>query len=97
MRHRSGVLIPGDIDPRKLLLRGDAGEREDGMNFTEIRFDRQNRTAIITIDRPAVRNCIEPITHAGAARSKRKEHPDQAVREGYRTRGLVPHLDKNNC
>jgi len=33
------------------------------MNFTEIRFDLQNRTAIITIDRPAVRNCIGPITH----------------------------------
>jgi enoyl-CoA hydratase/carnithine racemase len=32
------------------------------MNFTEIRFDCQNRTAIITLDRPAVRNCIGPIT-----------------------------------
>ena len=33
------------------------------MNFTEIRFDRQNRTAIITIVRPAARNCLGPITH----------------------------------
>jgi enoyl-CoA hydratase/carnithine racemase len=33
------------------------------MNFTEIRFERRNRTAIITFDRPAVRNCIGPITH----------------------------------
>ncbi len=33
------------------------------MNFTEIRFDVENRTAIITFDRPAVRNCIGPITH----------------------------------
>jgi enoyl-CoA hydratase/carnithine racemase len=33
------------------------------MNFTEIRFERKNRTAIITFDRPAVRNCIGPVTH----------------------------------
>jgi hypothetical protein len=156
------------------------GRGKTAMNFTEIRFDRQNRTTIITIDRPAVRDCIEPITHrelitawrrfrddpelyvtvltgsgdqafcagadlnavealtlgsqkslqnnateeapgilgpsgfghreaecfnrpplsmliAGAARFKRKEHPDQAVSEGFRTPGLVSRLDKRNC
>jgi enoyl-CoA hydratase len=36
---------------------------EAAMNFTEIRFERQNRTAIVTFDRPAARNCIGPITH----------------------------------
>jgi enoyl-CoA hydratase len=33
------------------------------MNFTEIRFDRQDRTAIITFNRPEKRNCIGPVTH----------------------------------
>ncbi|HEY6254131.1 MAG TPA: enoyl-CoA hydratase-related protein [Candidatus Angelobacter sp.] len=31
------------------------------MDFTEIRFERQNRTAIITFNRPEARNCIGPI------------------------------------
>jgi len=33
------------------------------MNYSEIRFERQNRTAIIRLNRPAVRNCIGPVTH----------------------------------
>jgi enoyl-CoA hydratase len=33
------------------------------MTFSEIRFERHNRTAIVTFDRPQVRNCIGPITH----------------------------------
>lgn len=33
------------------------------MNFTEIEFERCNRTAIITFNRPQVRNCIGHTTH----------------------------------
>src|SRR5258708_32391175 len=36
---------------------------EAPMNFTEIIFERRDRTAIITFNRPAVRNCIGPVTH----------------------------------
>jgi len=33
------------------------------VDYTEIRFERRDRIAIITFDRPAVRNCIGPVTH----------------------------------
>src|SRR5205085_1124868 len=33
------------------------------MNFTQIQFERRNRTAIITFNRPEARNCIGPTTH----------------------------------
>jgi enoyl-CoA hydratase len=33
------------------------------MHFEEILFERQGPIAIITINRPAVRNCIGPVTH----------------------------------
>jgi len=35
----------------------------DEARFTEIKFERRGRTAVITFNRPEVRNCIGPITH----------------------------------
>ena len=46
------------------------------MNFSEIRFERRNRTAIVTFDRPQARNCIGPITHKELIRAWRTFRDD---------------------
>src|SRR2546430_1058147 len=51
------------------------------MNFSEIRFERRGRIAIITLDRPGVRNCIGPTTHQEliSAWGESREAPDLDV------------------
>ena len=37
--------------------------KEKAMDYTNIRFEQKNEIAVITFNRPEVRNCIGPVTH----------------------------------
>jgi enoyl-CoA hydratase len=66
---------------KEATLRGFGESLAEGLRIEAECFNRLPLSALI----------------AGAARFKRKEHPDQGVREGFRTPGLVSRLDKHDC